>query len=109
MKFEESPPLGVTPEDWQKYLEYSASREKELKARFEEEFVQSPPKPPWLKYPEYEPTDLFWRMGDGEGYLSDYIAVYFKYASPEDLRDYKANYPEPEEWQGWYKCYQITP
>ncbi|WP_281558112.1 hypothetical protein [Thalassomonas sp. RHCl1] len=99
-------PEGVTEQDWQKYLEHQASWENKLKELFDQELKQNPPLPPWLKYPEFDNTDLFWRMGQGEEYLADYFGVYFKYASKTEVEKYIAKYPEKEGWQGIYESYK---
>jgi N-glycosidase YbiA len=53
--------------------------------------------PPWVKYPDIEVSDLFWRMGRGEDYLiqcSDWKGS----LSPAALTEYEAYFPVPAEW-----------
>ncbi len=98
------PPDGVSVEDWNAYLKHKKEWEEMLIQRFENELQFSPPLPPWLKYSEYADSDsLFWRMGDGESYLSDYFDVYLKYASEFDLHEYKQKYPAPKDWEAYYQ------
>lgn len=96
------PPAGVSKEQWQAYQQHKKSWQLMLKNRFETELKDSPPPPPWVKYPSRERASMFWRMGDGEAYLSDYVAVYLRYATKEEIAAYKFKYPEPENWSGWY-------
>lgn len=55
--------------------------------------------PPWIAQPDADPSDLFWRMGGGEGYrldLNDWLA-----AMPAHARvHYDRLFPVPEEWRG---------
>ena len=99
---------GSTEEQWNKYLEHKASWEKMLKERYENELKHNPPAPPWIKFPDYPPTNIFWRMGDGENYLADYFELYFKYASKLDLQVYKLKYPEHRDWLGTYKSFEYN-
>lgn len=96
------PPKGVSDEDWKAYLAQKKEWDAMLKQRYENELKNSPPLPPWVKYPEHESGSLFWRMGEGEEYLIDYFSVYLKYASEADIRAYKLKYPAPKAWQTWY-------
>ncbi|PCK33034.1 hypothetical protein [Pseudoalteromonas piscicida] len=86
------PPEGVSAEDWEAMLQQ----------RFENELKATPSLPPWEKFPEYEPNNIFWRMGTGEEYLTDYFGVYLKYASKDDIQAYKLIYPAPKVWESWY-------
>lgn len=99
---DEQPPIGMSQEKWQAYLEHQESREAMLKERFDTELKISPPIPPWLKYPEHAADSMFWRMGQGETYLHDYMVVYFKYASQAEKAAYKFKYPAPKEWTLFY-------
>jgi ribA/ribD-fused uncharacterized protein len=59
---------------------------------------------PWVEFPDRDPLDLFWRMGDGESHL---IAVsdFYRTLEGEEKSHYDALFPVPEEWvvcrQGW--------
>lgn len=99
-------PADLTDEQWNKYLEHKASWDKVLKKRFDDELKNNPPKPPWIKFPDYHPTDIFWRMGKGEDYLVDYFGLYFRYASGADLKAYKLKYPEHTDWLGTYDSFE---
>ncbi|MCO7187186.1 MULTISPECIES: hypothetical protein [unclassified Pseudoalteromonas] len=98
-----SPPEGVSQEDWTAYLNHKKEWAAMLRQRYDDELKNSPPIPPWEKYPEHEPGSLFWRMGIGEEYLTDYIGVYFEHSSQAEINAYKLKYPEPPDWAGWYK------
>jgi hypothetical protein len=57
--------------------------------------------PPWKKYPNINPVDMFWRMGDGE----DYVIGFGKYFETLDERSktiYKLTYPAPFDWSNFY-------
>jgi len=97
-----SPPPGISKEDWEKHLFIKKKAEEERKQRYEHELKANPPLPPWLKYPEYSPYDMFWRMGTGETYLMEHVWPYLKYASDEELTEYKQKYTPTGEWVGWY-------
>ena len=94
---------GTTDEQWNKYLEHKATWDKMLKDRYDNELKHTPPKPPWIKYPNRHPTDMFWRMGNGEDYLADYFGLYFKYSSKAEINAYKLKYPEHTDWLGTYE------
>jgi len=96
-------PDFYTDEQWKIHLELEEQFARERKDRFDTEMRDNPPVPPWIKFPEVGPVDMFWRMGRGEEYLQEYIAPYFNYASEQEIEEYKSKYPEPREWIGWYK------
>ncbi len=96
------PPTGMTQEEWDKHLQIDKLMKEQRKKRFEQELREKPPLPPWIKYPEYHPTSLFWRMGMGETYLMEYVWVYFEYASAEEITKYKSKYPAPKDWKAIY-------
>ncbi|MCK7597712.1 hypothetical protein M0G74_10570 [Microbulbifer sp. CAU 1566] len=98
----EKPPVGMSKEIWDKHLERQAKAEKDRQDRFQKELKDNPPEPPWVRYPEYHSNDIFWRMGEGETYLMEYVLPYLKYASEVELKSYKEKYPEPKSWHGWY-------
>ena len=97
---------NTTDEQRDKYLEHRAAWEKMLKERYENELKHNPPIPPWIKFPDYHPSEIFWRMGEGESYISDYVFTYFKYASKAEINAYKIKYPEPADWGGIYKRFE---
>ncbi len=56
---------------------------------------------PWIMYPNVAQEDMFWRMGAGDYYLSEF----FKEFSELDSRDkqiYRLTNPEPFDWSGFY-------
>jgi hypothetical protein len=95
-------PSGMSKEEWKLEQEFRNKLEIKEKAKFNNELKDNPPKPPWIKYPEHSMIDMFWRMGEGESYLMDYVWLYLKYASDKELKEYKNKYPEPNDWKGWY-------
>jgi len=99
-------PAGSTDEQWNKYLQHKASWDKMLKDRYDNELKHNPPEPPWIKYPNRHPTDMFWRMGYGEDYLTDYFGLYFKFSSESELKAYVLKYPEHRDWLGAYESYK---
>ena len=96
-------PDFMTDEEWKAELEFVEKLEQKQKNLFFDELKDNPPLPPWKKFPDLGPVDMFWSMGSGESYLTDYVFTYFKYATSEELQQYKEKHPEPSEWQGWYK------
>lgn len=58
--------------------------------------------PLWLKYPNVEQSDMFWRMGEGEGYLIE-LSKYLETLNKTELEIYKITYPTPEGWENWYE------
>lgn len=99
-------PINLSDEQWNKYLEHKTLWENMLKERYENELKNNPPEPPWTKFPDYHPTDIFWRMGIGEDYLVNYFGLYFKYAPKTDLNAYKHKHPEHKDWLGTYTVYE---
>jgi ribA/ribD-fused uncharacterized protein len=55
--------------------------------------------PPWIAFPTISQYDLFWRMGLGEEYLTQWS----KYYLVTDKIEYKNKYPENKEWEGIYE------
>ena len=97
-----TPPSGMSQDDWDKHREISAQFERERIERFENELKHTPPVPPWIKYPDYSRYDMFWRMGVGETYISEYISPYFQLSTKQAIQEYRKKYPEPNSWSGWY-------
>lgn len=58
--------------------------------------------PPWIKYPDIEPSDMHWRMGAGEDYITNCSKWYS--SLPKDVRDeYNTYFRAPPEWsQSWH-------
>jgi len=54
-------------------------------------------KPPWEVFPDMPFGSLGWRMGDGEGYLDDFLQ--WMYEQPEqELKQYFLINVPPAEW-----------
>jgi N-glycosidase YbiA len=53
--------------------------------------------PPWIEHPDVERSDLFWRMGRGEGHLIA-ASSYYATLSGEAKAHYDAYFPTPKEW-----------
>ncbi len=58
--------------------------------------------PPWDKYPNLEKGSMGWRMGMGEAYIEEFQVWYLMQLRPTQIHMMK-NYPEPEEWKGFYR------
>lgn len=58
--------------------------------------------PPWLAYPNIERFSIGWRMGAGEDYI-DRFSIWLNSLSPEDQAEYRALFPEPVSWRGWWE------
>jgi len=58
--------------------------------------------PPWLAHREIERYSIGWRMGYGEDYLYRF-GDWLDALSPEELAEYRALFPEPVTWQGWWE------
>lgn len=54
--------------------------------------------PPWIAFPTIDQYDLFWRMGFGEEYLTQWVQYY----SATNQIKYRTKYPEPSDWEGFY-------
>lgn len=53
--------------------------------------------PPWIRYPDIEVSDLFWRMGRGEDYLTQYSQ--WKQALPDVAKnEYESYFAVPSKW-----------
>jgi hypothetical protein len=57
--------------------------------------------PPWGFQPNHPRNSLFWRMGGGEDYLSDFSRLFCGLDTPGRLSFVTAN-PEPSDWSGFY-------
>ena len=57
--------------------------------------------PPWKKYPNIHPIDMFWRMGGGEGYVIDF-GKYYAALDEHSKTIYKLTYPTSFEWNNFY-------
>ena len=57
--------------------------------------------PPWLAYREIERYSIGWRMGYGEDYIYRF-GDWLDTLSPEERAEYRALFPEPVTWKGWW-------
>ena len=58
--------------------------------------------PPWLAHREIERYSIGWRMGYGEDYI-DRFGHWLDTLSPEERAEYRALFPEPVTWKGWWE------
>ena len=57
--------------------------------------------PPWLAHREIERYSIGWRMGYGEDYIYRF-GDWMDTLSPEEQEKYRALFPEPVTWKGWW-------
>jgi len=57
---------------------------------------------PWYEYPEIEPEDLFWRMGEGEDFILNFSKNYQQLTETQKATFQAAN-PEPKNWNGFFE------
>jgi hypothetical protein len=57
--------------------------------------------PPWKEFPGVDPYDTFWRMGNGEQYLTSF-AKYFTELSHKQKVRYELVYPASGAWNDYY-------
>lgn len=57
--------------------------------------------PPWLAFRDIERFSIGWRMGYGEDYIYRF-GKWFDELSYEEQREYRALFPEPATWKGWW-------
>ena len=69
--------------------------------RFNTLLTITPPLPPWIAYPDIEPFDMFFRMGDDESLITD-IHIYLKYTSGNEGLQYLNRYKGSKGWVGLY-------
>lgn len=61
--------------------------------------AQSHVLPPWIEYPNSEPTWGGWRQGTSEAWLRDVWLPFWKHLTPEDRNAYLKQWPPPnDEW-----------
>ena len=58
--------------------------------------------PPWLAHREIERYSIGWRMGYGEDYIYRF-GDWLDTLSPEEQTEYRALFPEPVTWKGWWE------
>ena len=64
-------------------------------------YVETAMLPPWKRFPNIDPHDMFWRMGAGEQYVMD-LGDYFKSLSDRDQKIYQLSYPASGDWVDYY-------
>ncbi len=57
----------------------------------------SPMLPPWIKFPDISPADMFWRMGGGEDYITIF-SQYYNDLSERDKAILNLTHPQPWDW-----------
>lgn len=65
-------------------------------------FLEDPFEPPWKIYPDIDCSDMFFRMGAGEGY-SMLFWEWFDALSPTDKEIYKITFPPQSGWERSFK------
>jgi len=61
----------------------------------------SPVAPPWKVYPQIDPLDMFWRMGNGEDTISKFVR-YFNSLKDYDKTFFRLCNPAPYNWGNFY-------
>lgn len=56
---------------------------------------------PWTKFPNIDSSDIFWRMGTGEDYITEF-SKYFHSLTDREKMIYKLTNPEPYDWTKFY-------
>jgi ribA/ribD-fused uncharacterized protein len=65
-------------------------------------YINSLVTPPWKAYPEIDPLDLFWSMGNGENALAKFLHHYGS-LSERAKTIFRLSNPTPYDWSGFYK------
>ena len=66
---------------------------------FEE--VKNSVQPPWIKFPNNDNNGMFWKMGQGENYLTEF-SKYYLGLSNRDKEVYQLTNPSPHSWSKFY-------
>lgn len=109
---------GNMPKEESDHWAYDDDLSKEDNARSLQEFLSkieikkpeypNPMLPPWKQFPKFHRASMGWRMGGGEGYLTDFME-WFRALPEQEQTAYMKKEPEPKEWQedgiypGFYK------
>ena len=64
-------------------------------------YVKGEMTPPWKMYPTIDPLDMFWQMGPGEQYITDF-EKYYQALSDRDKIIYELSYPPTGDWMDFY-------
>ncbi len=59
---------------------------------------------PWIKFPNIEHYDIFWKNGEGAIYLSSLMEWYYN-LKEECKEEWRKYYPIPKDWKGHIKFY----
>jgi ribA/ribD-fused uncharacterized protein len=65
------------------------------------QYAKAPMLPPWKKYPDVDPLDMFWRTGRGEQYVMEFGRYYSGLPDREKII-YELNYPATGDWNDYY-------
>jgi ribA/ribD-fused uncharacterized protein len=57
--------------------------------------------PPWKRFPDIDALDMFWKMGNGQQYIGDFVK-FFNELSDRDKVRYKLIYPAYGHWMDFY-------
>ena len=63
--------------------------------------VENAMQAPWIKFPNINDKDCFWRMGLGEEYLVQF-SKYYSSLNERDKTIYKLTNPSPHDWTSFY-------
>ena len=66
------------------------------------EYFEGPVVPPWRKYPDVNPLDMFWRMGKGEDFSMEF-SKFFNQLSDREKVIYRLSYPASGDWKDFYE------
>jgi len=58
--------------------------------------------PPWEKYPDINPNDMFWKMGKGEDLLSAF-ARYYNVLGESEKVEFENKFKPNDEWSSFYE------
>jgi ribA/ribD-fused uncharacterized protein len=64
-------------------------------------YINSTVTPPWKSYPQIDPHDLFWRMGNGEDMIHQFEKYYDTF-SERDQIIFRLSNPTPYKWNNFY-------
>ncbi|KIC10324.1 hypothetical protein RA19_11435 [Leisingera sp. ANG-M1] len=57
--------------------------------------------PPWHEIPGYGRASMCWRMGGGEDYMRNF-REWFSVLDRHDREKFQTEFPEPQDWSGFY-------
>lgn len=65
------------------------------------EYINSLVAPPWKVFPKIDSNDLFWRMGEGEDVINEFVCYYDSF-SDRDKVIFRLSNPTPYNWANFY-------